>query len=703
MKEAAAQGRSLMQRLVRRAAFTMPKRAALVPDEAERKLLLDATRTLNKHEGSLCEAYPQALLAEFAQAISGGDARKSGTLSFDSLELMGDDQMQESVDLLRLQQMVLAEVERDLAELNALICAVQGLRVVQADRNPLRPEVYVRSLRTVTLQSPVPPAIRMRWMEHLGEAMAPELARVYEDLSMMLRSNGVTPAGFVATPSPDTRPAPLSAAAASKLNVKDLRRLLSGDFDDPVIAGVTSPVESTDFSLTMPAAFEALQEMRAVDKVMRRMQQRGTPDDPRAAARALGQEVVNLMVENIATDKRLLAPVQQAVRDLQPALQRLALQDPRFFSDRKHPARRLLDQMTQRSLAWQAEDAPGFAAFIEPLRQAVEALHTTTVEGAEPFDFALNSLEEAWGDERQRDKRYREKAVRALLQAEQRNLLAEKIAKEMRARQDVAAAPREIAAFIMGPWTQVMAQARLADDAGTTDPGGYMTLVPDLLWSAQPRFASSNVPRLMRLVPQLLEKIRHGLALIDYPHPATERFLDFLSSAHDHAIRNADNPERPVPLSTTMTREDLESMLGGDEDTGPGTWLGATEAEHSGFVPTNASIAPKPLFQETQPGFTDTRPRDLPTLPPSALQPGTWVEMLMDGGWLRFQVTWASPHGTLFMFGNGAGRSHSMTRRLMDKMLQGGTLRMISGQAVVDRALDAVAQAALQNSVDVKL
>jgi len=55
------------------------------------------------------------------------------------------------------------------------------------------------------------------------------------------------------------------------------------------------------------------------------------------------------------------------------------------------------------------------------------------------------------------------------------------------------------------------------------------------------------------------------------------------------------------------------------------------------------------------------------------------------------------------MFANAAGKSHSMTRRLLDKMLQAGTLRMISGQAVVDGALDAVAQAALRNSLDIKL
>ena len=117
-------------------------------------------------------------------------------------------------------------------------------------------------------------------------------------------------------------------------------------------------------------------------------------------------------------------------------------------------------------------------------------------------------------------------------------------------------------------------------------------------------------------------------------------------------------------------------------------------------------MAPKPLFQATQPGFDQTRAHAAelePAVPDAALRPGAWVEMLMDGGWSRFQVTWASPHATLFMFADATGKTHSMTRRLLDKMLRSDTLRMISGQAVVDGALDAVAQTALRNSVDIKL
>jgi hypothetical protein len=733
MKEAAAQGRTLMQRLVRRVALSMPARAALAPDAHEKQMLSEGARVLMKHEGALCEAYPQALLAEFAQAIA-GDLRGGPALSFDSLELMGDEQVQESVELVRTQQAVQHVVQAELSQLNALICAVQGLKSVQAERNPLRPEVYVRSLRTVTLQSPVPPAMRMRWMQHLGEALGPELAVIYRELSDLLRKQGVTGASFNITQTPESATSSRAAArpaasephqASTLLTVHALQRLVAGELDPQGSVAASVPPRPADFSVTVPAAFEALQEMRQVDAVMQRLQQRraggaagaqgGTGalrealrGEAKRPGQALGLEVVNLMVENIAGDARLLPPVQQAVRELEPALLRLALGDPRFFSDKRHPARQMLEQMTQRSLAWQSVDEPGFAGFLQPLQEAVDALVATRVAGAEPFDFALKSLEEAWGEEHKRDRRYREKAVRALLQAEQRNLLAGKVAKSLRSREDVLAAPSEILQFLLGPWSQVMAQARLSDATGDKDPGGWEAVVADLAWSVQPRGEAGGAARLARLLPSLLDRLRRGLNSIDYPQGQTQRFFEQLADLHQRALKpGVAEPARPVPLSTRLSREELEALLGGD-DAGGGAWLQPTEAQHSGFMETHQSVVPQPLFQATQAGFGQTRPLadagDLaPALPAAALQNGAWVELLLDGGWSRYQLTWSSPHGTLFMFTGAGGKTQSMTRRLLDKMLKTGTLKLVSAQALVDGALDAVAVAALRNSLDLKL
>jgi hypothetical protein len=692
MKEAAAQGRMLMQRLVVRARDGLRRRGA---DDAE--------RTLMKHEATLCELYPQALLSEFAHAIA-GDTRKAATLSFDSLELMGDDQMQENVEIARMQQVVNNDVHTGLGELNALISSIQGLGSVQPERNPLRPEVYVRSLTTVLHESPVAPATRTLWFAVFGEAMGPELARVYAELAAWMRAQGVAEARFAAPVAP---PPAQHQADEPILNLRELRKLLAGDFEDSSKEG-----PPTTFHATMPAAVDALQNMRQVDDLVERMKARRLAEStapaegrtPKEPPQVLAQEVVRQMVGSIAGDPRLLAPVQECVRELEPALMRLALDDPRFFSDRKHPARRLLDELTQRSLAWDSIESPGFRAFIDPLRQAVEVLRETRVRGGEPFDFAVKTLEETWGDATKRDRHQREKAVRALLSAEQRNLLAEKLAKGLRPRPDLRGAPAEIVAFVTGPWSHVIAQARLADGTASHDPHGYTAILTDLIWSAQPRTVGNQAARLVKLVPPLVEKLREGLRSIDYPKQASERFLDWLAQAHRAALRGGDTA---VPDAPKMSREELDAMMGTGDD-GPGAWLAPGEAMESGFMETQPSIAAPQVFAATQANeFNSTKSStahdELPELPLDHLQAGAWVEMLTATGWRRMQVTWASPHGTLFMFSGAAGKPQSMSRRLLGKMMQAGTLKPIAGQAMVEGALDAVAEKALQNSAYAKL
>lgn len=79
---------------------------------------------------------------------------------------------------------------------------------------------------------------------------------------------------------------------------------------------------------------------------------------------------------------------------------------------------------------------------------------------------------------------------------------------------------------------------------------------------------------------------------------------------------------------------------------------------------------------------------------------GTWVDLRVDGQWERTQLTWVGPHGTLFLFTSASGRSQSMTRRLRDRLMAQGALRVVSEQTVVGEALDAVARTAMRNSVD---
>lgn len=678
IKEAAVHGAALMQGALARAQETLPGMAMAMDDVVERNLMLDAVLVLRDHQQTLAQAFPQALLAEFAQAIAGD---RASMLGFESLPLLADEQLQENMDLVRAAQALQQAVQPQLAELEALLAAAQ-LSPPQGGqlRHPLRPEVYVRAVYRLTRQSPVSPAVRRRWLRHLPAAMAPDLGQAYRVWAGTLRAQGL---GAAPVPAPAL---PEGADRKTQLTIRELRKLLASGPAPLIAADSSAPLTvDTEFSQTVPAAFQVLQDMRKVDQVLQELRQRqaavpGSPADSRAELRdalreqahqpsqALGLEVVHLMVENIAGDPRLLPAVQEAIRDLEPALLRLALADPRFFSDRAHPARQLLEQVTERSLAWTNPAAPGFDEFIDGLQQAVEVLLETRAAGAEPFEIALQALQEAWSDVPARRGRSRERAVRALLRAEQRNLLAERIARQLAERPDAANAPPEALAFLGGPWAQVMAQARLSDTTGAEDPGGHGGMVTLILRSVQHGLAS----RLAGQQNMLAARLAAGLATIEHPPGDSDRWLLVLRQLHQLALTYSteDLPWASEPMELPPRAD---------------TWLAPLEAHDAGFVPD----------QEQHSAWAGS---EVESLPPIELQTGAWVDLLGQG-WERWQLTWNSPHGLLYMFTHPGGATRSMTRRKLQQMLAEGALRLVSTQAVVDGALDAIAQKAWSNSV----
>jgi Protein of unknown function (DUF1631) len=799
LAEAAEAGRALMKGMVAAARQSLQMRDNAARDYHERNALSHALHLLGKNEAKLADGYPVALEKAFAEAASGRAKPASTTmsLSFDQLELMDESQVQDRVEKARAQQVVLHAADQELAELNTLICAAQGLKTVHPERNPLRPEVYVDALQDVIEQTQVTASTRQAWMQHMCDALSKELAGTYTHVAQKLRAGGIRGASYAVLQTPDASANAAAARAATAqahgghdgpqgqdghgaafsdeeegrqleaeldelLTVAKLRQLLAGELDQTRLptqgaarrggAGGSSlaaaaaaalaasgrgaaqgptgrpsgvqpvpvrspaprarPAAAPDFDHTVPAALDALEEMNKVDEAMQRLAERQAADDSgrpptdretvrgqlrhdaRGVGQVLGLEVVGLMVENIANDPRLLAPVRKAVRDMEPALMRLAMIDPRFFSDKEHPARRLLDEVTQRSLAYDTEAATGFGEFLRPLQIAVDQLATSAIDSASPFESALQALGQLWGDTERGERDQREQAVRALLQAEQRNLLAEKLRNDILSWPDAARAPTEVMDFVCGPWVQVMAQARLGDRAGSGDPGGYAGLVPSLLWSAQPTLARNNISKLTKLIPALLSKLREGLKTIDYPLTRANPFFEKLISLHQQAFEPAAAAatkvrEASIPSPAPTIVQSLEP---------PAPWLAPSEAKQSGFMEMpefKASVAAVQL---------DSRLDSMSGVPLSeaGIAIGAWVELLNENQWMRTQLTWSSPHGTLFLFTNAAGGTQSMTRRLLDTLLSEGKLRVVATQHVIDGALDAVAQTAMRNSVDTK-
>lgn len=662
----------------------------------------EAAEYLSQHIGTVRAEFSRHLHAAVFEGVL-PHVDSDASPRFDDFQFLDASQIDASIELAQAQQAVVRAVEDVQPTLHALISALMGWSSMQAHLNPLRCETFAYALRE-TLASQLPPdPQRGQVLTMAAGRLGVNLRELYQEINVWLRSQGVEPVHVAQSVGGGLKGAVKTEsglAARTRLTLRTLRGLLSGELDPP-----QAQTAQPDFSHTVPASYEALEDMQLVDSMLRRLSDRArqaesgaaprtvtrsadlpeSPQEQRALGQLLGAEVVRLMLDNLVKDHRLLDPVRRVLQGLEPLLLTLTQGDPRFFSQRQHPARVFLDRITHRSLAFPTESTAGFAEFMATLDGAVAELGRGHGD-AEAFDHLLRRLEAQWAAEDAAVRGRTDEATRSLLQAEQRNVLAQRLSAEFSQRMQGLDVPEWLQTFVRGPWSQVVAQARLMHKEGTPDPGGYKALVHDLLWSAQPNLTRRNRPRLVRMVPGMLVTLKQGLAQIDYPEDRVAQCFDLLIACHEAAFEGS----RPAPL--LAEGESLETPDFGDSiATDP--WMMHAEAADSGYFDS---------VDEASADFVHS------VLPPVESEPewtideldtGAWVNLATGNEWVRAQLTWCSPQRTLFMFISGSGMAHSMSRRTLERFKADGLIQLISDGRVMDQALDAVAKAAMRNEL----
>lgn len=753
----------LINRWSSRLGVTLHERSLAALDSAQRHEIVEAIALFIKYRSVIEQGFSQGLrkaLAEDAPTTPASGksfrpGRSLSSVSFDDLELMGDLQVQQAVESARLNQGVRQSCESGLAEFSARLSTAQGFLVVRSDANPLRPEIMAHILYESLQSLAVSNHARACWLVDGARLLGEELQLLYVSLSDFLAGLGVAPAPYgvhgapglpagaanrampaaawdgpeaaqaAFSPANDWHPYPrpdtemATAGRKPLLTLDHLHHLLMGDYEDlsheasSFSEFAADEAAHQDFSHTVPAALDALGELEEKGLVSTRTKL-ARPAPPtlvaksrarfKTGAKTLGQslaiEVVGLMIEQLANDQRLLRPVKQIVAHAEPAFLQLAVTDPRFFSEKSHPARRLLEAITSASLGYASESTPGFAEFLQHLQEIAASLTASQTGDADHFATLLHDFEQRQNRNTPENRKAQRLAVQALLQAEKRNAMAVKIASEIRARPDFTDGNRTITDFLTGPWAQVMARERLSEQ-GVTLSGSlsvFSLALDDLLWSLDAGQVAGQGPRLVGMIPRLLQSLRQGLASIDFPAGQCQPFFDQLMALHHSALgsRIAAPPD-PLP-----SRHGLAQMfVGPDESSAMPLWLAPSEVEHSGFM-QGPDEPVCDLLAQSRSGSPDLAARPSSQADGNgsmALNLGDWVDLLVEMQWARAQLTWVSPENSLFMFTSLGGRKHSMTSRVLHHLAKLDLVKVVSQQGVLEGALDSVARTALQNSV----
>lgn len=712
----------------------------------------EADATLDKLDAAQAEV-ADLFHRRLASGVMHANKNPSAKVSFSELGLFDDQDLSESVEIARAHLEITRSVDDVAPALDALMCTLMGWRTLQEDINPLRPEVYTRALRETLAAYIVDSTLRESIIVPAAGFLGVRMNTMYRALADWLRSFGIEPAMAEGARmmGPDGSPvaAVSKSVAKTMLTLDKLRNLLVGDFDAKAKAAVRS---GGDFGLTVPASYETLEQLKQVDAVVERLEKRaqderaksgkkdadappanmladlgpgqggtaGASVDPslgdepdqapagKTLGKQLGEEVVRLMFDNLANDRRLLPGVKSRLASMQSHIGALARSDSRFFSDKKHPARQYMDRITQRSLAFQSESEAGWQIYQTAVDATLRELGSREPD-ADLFSGMLARLDDRLAQLDEGALARRAEAAQALAHAEQRNLLAQRLVQgieESMKERDVAPT---VADFLRGSWTLVMAESRLKNTDGSNDPSGYEALVEDLLWSVDFRRARRNPNRLVGMIPVLLLTLRAGLKTIDYPAELTTRFFERLITLHDAVLG-----ERRAAIRETLSQEAIAAaraaraaasaahpsgapdLVQADE-----VWLAKHEVSEAGFIGGDSMLEPN--MEDGAKQMEQARREVVNILDEPVgvadLRMGSWIELRTDGQWVRAQLTWASPHGTLFMFTAASGAAHSMSKRMMERLLAEGGMRIVSEGQLLDQALDGVAAAALRNSL----
>lgn len=238
-----------------------------------------------------------------------------------------------------------------------------------------------------------------------------------------------------------------------------------------------------------------------------------------AAPQSLNQseeDVINLVAmffDQILADENLPVAVQSLICRLQIPILKVAVKDRSFFNNREHPARKLINIITEAGIGFDEtrplERDPLYRKIVDII-QTINRQYKTDDNIFVEFEQELSALID------------KEKNKAAIV--EQRTNQAETgKSKIKRAKSDAqeliyrklkdVSLPQKISNFITNTWLQVLTIAHLKSGKDSADWIANEQAVSDMIWLCQPHEDERSKQRVDRLLPELLYRIASGLEL----------------------------------------------------------------------------------------------------------------------------------------------------------------------------------------------
>jgi len=221
--------------------------------------------------------------------------------------------------------------------------------------------------------------------------------------------------------------------------------------------------------------------------------------------------VVAMFFDIILDDRNLPLEIQALVSRLQLPILKVALKDRSFFTDRKHPARQLINEIARTSIGWESGDKDSQERLYIRLTELVEEVLHGSSDHGEIFEKCLHDLMGFISKQDSRASKL-EKRTREQAMAQARSAQAHEAVKTLlNQRLEGTSLPHEIADFLVNDWQQLLLQRHLKHDEDSAEWREAVQILDEIVWSAQPHRDEESRARLFTLLPDLRGRIAAAL------------------------------------------------------------------------------------------------------------------------------------------------------------------------------------------------
>ena len=259
---------------------------------------------------------------------------------------------------------------------------------------------------------------------------------------------------------------------------------------------------------------------------------------PGGGARPLGRveddtiDIVSLLFDAILDDPALPDAIKAQIARLQIPVLKVALMDRALFSQKKHPARRLINEMAQAGIGWTDAGQSGG----DPLFRRIESTVTYILEQFSDdvgvFERCLDEFRQFLAEERERTRQIEERTRQAAEGKAKVEGAKEHVEQELRRRIGHSQVPPVVGRLLDEAWSKVLFITLLKEGDDSEAWRHHLDTVDRLLWSVQPKGDHAERKRLVSEIPGLLHDLRAGLNAIMFNPVEMTRLFKELEREH---------------------------------------------------------------------------------------------------------------------------------------------------------------------------